>query len=214
MSGIGLLHRIHGETLDGVDRHLLTITHVASVLAGEAELPGRSFSLTFVEGWFFLIAGLLIPSGARKLADPAPTIGALSAARLPVHRMSVYLLGVIEIISGGAGLLSSSAWATGAVLALYLGFTAFVGMALVRRIPLASCGCFGKADTPPTLVHLMFDIAAVTGTIWALALGRGSLTSVVALQPLGGFAYVGFVLIGIYCLYLLLADVPLLVKRT
>jgi hypothetical protein len=44
------------------------------------------------------------------------------------------------------------------VCSAYLAFTVFVAHALRRGGFLTSCGCFGKADTPPTRSHL-----AVTG---------------------------------------------------
>ena len=47
----------------------------------------------------------------------------------------------------------------------YAGFTAFVVLALTRGGVLSSCGCFGKADTPPTRAH-----AVVTGAAALVAL--------------------------------------------
>jgi len=42
----------------------------------------------------------------------------------------------------------------------------------MRHVPLKSCGCFGKEDTPPTTGHLVLNVAAavVAGIV---ALGPG-----------------------------------------
>ena len=45
-----------------------------------------------------------------------------------------------------------------------------MGTALARRVPLSSCGCFGADDTPPTVTHLVVDLAAA-GVATAVALG-------------------------------------------
>ena len=51
---------------------------------------------------------------------------------------------------------------------MYAGFTAFVVIALRRGGVLSSCGCFGKADTPPTRAH-----ALVTGAASVIGAARG-----------------------------------------
>ena len=53
---------------------------------------------------------------------------------------------------------------TAALVALsYLCFFGIVAVARRRGGPLATCGCFGRPDTPPTALHLVIDLAlAVT----------------------------------------------------
>lgn len=163
-----------------------------------------------MEGWFFLAAALLVFSGIRKLADPAPTSGALRAAKLPSSRAAVFALASTEIGVGSIGLLGSgSIWAW-AVALVYAGFAIFVALALSRRLPIASCGCFGKADTPPTASHLLVNIAAVGGAVIVASRGGTNLPTALGTQPLGGLAYLGFLIVGVYCLYLLLSELPLL----
>jgi hypothetical protein len=166
-----------------------------------------------VEGWFFLVAALLVWSGIRKFADPEPTSGALRAAGLPSSRLSVLGLSSVEVAVGTAALLFSGATIAWAVAAVYAGFAAFVTLAISRRLPIASCGCFGKADTPPTWIHLVINLAAVGGALAHAAAGGPSLPAVLAEQPLAGLAYVGFLGIGVYCLYLLLSELPRLNTR-
>ncbi|HJQ95817.1 MAG TPA: MauE/DoxX family redox-associated membrane protein [Acidimicrobiia bacterium] len=166
-----------------------------------------------MEGWFFLVAALLVWSGIRKLADPDPTSGALRAAALPSSRLAVFGLGAVEIVVGATAMLAANplaAWALGLV---YAGFAGFIALAMNRRLPIASCGCFGKTDTPPTWIHLAINLAAVAGAL-AVATGRGpSLPSLLAQQPMAGIAYLGFLGIGVYCLYLLLSELPRLTTR-
>jgi hypothetical protein len=59
-----------------------------------------------------------------------------------------------------------------AVSLAYLLLAAFVLAALMRHVPLQSCGCFGKEDTPPTTGHLVVNVvgAVIAG---AVALGPG-----------------------------------------
>ena len=166
-----------------------------------------------MEGWFFLVAALLVWSGIRKFADPEPTSGALRAAGLPSSRLSVLGLASVEVGVGSAALLFSGRLYPWAVAVVYAGFAGFVGLAMSRRLPIASCGCFGKADTPPTWIHLVINVAAVAGAIAYASAGGPTLPSLLAEQPLAGIAYVGFLGIGVYCLFLLLSELPRLSIR-
>jgi hypothetical protein len=93
------------------------------------------------------------------------------------------------------------------VAAIYLAFAGFVAYALVRKIPIQSCGCFGKADTPPSWLHLGFNVlsaAAASG----VALSRRPPVDVLGDQPLWGIPYLGFVALGVWTVYLLLTELP------
>ena len=131
-----------------------------------------------VAGPYFAAALLLAVGGALKASRPHPTARAVSALGLPSSATAVRLGGVFEVGVGAGAVLVG-----GRVIALlvafsYLVFAAFVAAALVRRVPLSSCGCFGEDDTPPTAVHLAVNLAA------ALVAG------LVALEPLGGLGSV------------------------
>jgi hypothetical protein len=161
-----------------------------------------------MEGWFYVVAALLVGAGFGKVRDPAPTQGALAAASLPATRPAAVSLGAIEIAAGVFGILAGGLVAALAVAAIYAGFTGFVAFAMVRKLPLQSCGCFGREDTPPSLYHVVIDLLAAAG---AVAYGFGaapSLPNVVADQPLWGVPYMAFVVIGVYTLYLILAELP------
>ena len=167
-----------------------------------------------MEGWFFATAALLVVSGIGKLVDPTPTAGALRAARLPSARFLVRGLGLAEVVVGLGNLLWSSALLAWLQTGLYLAFGLFVVWALSRKLPIASCGCFGKPATPPTWLHAAVNgMAVVGGGLQALAVSD-SLPAILAEQPLAGLPYLGFIGLGAYCLYLLLGELPLLRTST
>lgn len=166
-----------------------------------------------MEGWFFVTAALLVVSGVQKLADSNPTAGALRAAGLPHQNLAVFALAAAEVTVGGANLLASSRPLALAQAGLYAAFATFVVYALTRRIPIASCGCFGKRDTPPTVLHLVVNLAAVVVATVAARNGFVDVGTVVSSQPLAGVPYLGFLAVGTYCLYLLLGQLPLLRLR-
>ena len=161
-----------------------------------------------LEGWFFLSAALLLVSGGAKLADPAPTSGALRGAGFPSGRGVVYLLGAAELAAGGWSLFAGGGGAGWAVATLYAGFGWFVALALRRRLPIASCGCFGKVDTPPSRLHLVLNSAGAAGGVWAAVTTSPSLVAVLGDQPWSGLPYLGFLAAGTYAAFLLLTVLP------
>lgn len=149
--------------------------------------------------------GLLGLAGMAKMADPAPTGGALRAARLPSTNPVVRLLGLFEITASILGFILGGPWVTGAV-ALYAGFTAFTWLALRSRLPVQSCGCFGREDTPPSWFHFGFNVVSL------IALGAVAITGA-AVIPTGDsiptlIAYFAFAVVGVYLSYLLLSRLP------
>jgi hypothetical protein len=167
-----------------------------------------------VEGWFFASAALLVVSGAGKLVDTRPTTGALRAAGLPNGGFVVRGLGLSEIAIGLGNLLWASTLLAWGQAALYGAFALFVVWALSRNIAIASCGCFGKPDTPPTWLHVFINTTAAAGAIYQAVIGPKNLGAVLADQALAGVPYLGFLGLGAYCLYLLLGELPLLRTST
>jgi hypothetical protein len=161
-----------------------------------------------MEGWFFIAAVLLVGAGFTKVRDPAPTAGALAAVGLPSNRAVVLALGAVEIVAGLAGLVVGGRLTGLAIGAIYAGFAIFTGVALARRLPLQSCGCFGRTDTPASWVHVVANSAVTLGAAWYAVVDGPSLTAVLGDQPLLGFPYLAFVAAGVGALYLLLAELP------
>jgi hypothetical protein len=167
-----------------------------------------------MEGWVYVCAVLLVAAGFAKIRDTGPTEGALATASLPVGRTTVLALGVVEITAGLSALVVGGSVAAWVVAGLYAGFAGFVGVALLRSLPLQSCGCFGREDTPPTATHVVVNAAASLGAATVAVTGFPSLFDVMADQPLGGVPYLAFVGIGAFALYLLLAELPRLGARS
>ena len=151
-------------------------------------------------------AVLLIGSGGAKLFDRAPTRGALAAAGLPASDSTVVALALVELAAGLSALTLSSPLGVLAVSALYLGFSGFVAYALGRRIPIQSCGCFGKVDTPPDATHLVVNLTLAVSALGALTQPR--LVDRLIETPGPGIGFAVMAVIGSYLTYLMLAEWP------
>ena len=142
-------------------------------------------------------AWLLVGAGLYKTWRPAPTARAVRTVlrgRAVVDPAMARGLGLLELVVGVGVLASPWAFAVWAQSGMYAMFAVFVVLALATGAPLQSCGCFGAADKPPSLIHVAIDstiaglgVAAVTddalgsahsslvanhgsGALWSLAL--------------------------------------------
>lgn len=149
---------------------------------------------------------LLVASGGAKWVDGGPTSGALRAARLPSSQFTVRLIASIEVVVGVAALVVDHPAAPLAVAGLYGAFAGFVAWALWRRLPIQSCGCFGRSDTPPTPIHLAVNLALAGSA--ALASGSPPWIDGFATDPFSTIGVFAFATIGVYLLYLILAELP------
>ena len=141
-------------------------------------------------GPYLASALLLVVAGAAKVRDPLPLVRALRSARLPAPVAGVRLLAAAEAALGAAAVALGGRLTALLVAASYAAFTAFVLLARTRGGVLASCGCFGRADTPPTTGH-----ALATGLLAVLALSvaaapLGTLPQVLAAGPGAGLPLV------------------------
>ena len=143
-------------------------------------------------------AVLLGVAGVPKVRDPGDLVRAVRSVGMPFGRRSVRAFAVAEVVVAVAALVVPSRLTAALLGLMYAGFTAFVVVALRRGGVLSSCGCFGKADTPPTRVHaLVTGAASVTGLLvavdppgaWSALTDSGALAAVgfVALVALVGF---------------------------
>ncbi len=141
-------------------------------------------------GPYAAAAVLLAAGGVLKASRPAPTVGALRALRLPSRAWLVRALGVTEVGVGAVALAFDARAAAAMVAASYLAFAGFVVLALRRGAMVGSCGCFGRADTPPTRAHLMINLgaAAVAAAISARPSGA-SFAAALGDQPLLGIPF-------------------------
>ena len=157
----------------------------------------------------FLIAALLLAAaGAAKLVDPTNTVGALRRMGVPAPAPLVRFGGALETGLAVAAVVTGAPALAVLVAASYLLFTAFVLIALGRGLPIGSCGCFGKVDTPPSSLHVVVNLGAVVA---ALGVARGDSTgigSALAGQPLAGIPFLLLVAVGGYAAYTALTVVP------
>jgi len=165
-------------------------------------------------GPFLAAAALLVVAGAAKVLDPAPLVRALRSVGLRLSAGAVRAGAVVEAGVGVAAVLTGARPAALLVALSYAAFTGFVLLALARGGVLASCGCFGKQDVPPTRTH-----AAVTGALAVVAAAvavrpLGDLPGVLAATPGAGVPLLLATAALAAVLYLALALLPLLATAT
>jgi hypothetical protein len=159
-------------------------------------------------GPFVVAAALLGLGGASKALDPGDTARALHMMGLPSTRVLVRAGGVVELMIGAGALVFGNRAFAALVGVSYLGFLAFVVLARVRHAPLSSCGCFGKVDTPPSLIHVAVNALAVLVAA-AVGLDPGvALPDVLADQPLLGLPFLLLAVVGVYLSFVALTALP------
>lgn len=162
----------------------------------------------FLAGPFYAAAILLVVAGAQKVADPKPLVRALKTLRLPLPGPVVRLGAVAELGIGLLALLHGGVVSAAALAASYALFTGVVLLGLRRGGVLASCGCFGKRDLPPTRTHALVTGSVAVGALYVVTATPGPLHRADALLPLA-FSTLALVVVG----YLVLAVLPLLTLR-
>jgi len=159
-------------------------------------------------GPFAIAAGLLLVAGVLKAGRPHDTAVAVRKLGLPLPDWAVRVGAAAEAALGVLALVLASRVVASFVAASYLVFLTFVVIALVRALPIASCGCFGRADSPPSLVHVGVNVAAVLAVIVvAVDPGRSPL-ELVGGAPLEGAAYALLVVVGVAASGLALTTLP------
>lgn len=111
----------------------------------------------------FLAAGLLAWGGGAKVWRPDAAARSLSGSGLavPRPRTAARLLGALEVGVGVSCLMGLGSAPPAALAALYLGFTMYLVSLIARRVPAASCGCVGRGDVAPSLLHVFINVVAV-----------------------------------------------------
>ncbi len=156
----------------------------------------------------FAIAALVIAvGGAAKLLAPEPTAMALAALGGPSSPVVPRLMGAAELALGAVAIAIGGRPVAVVVAVAYLAFAAFVLLAR-RHGGVASCGCFGRSDTPPSLIHVAVNLAGAGVAIGASFVGLPALDEIVADQPAAGVPFVLAILAGTYLVYALLTVVP------
>jgi methylamine utilization protein MauE len=111
---------------------------------------------------------LLVVAGGAKAARPGDTARAVAVT---MRRRPGQVQPIVRSAAAGEAILGIAAMArpspitASLVAASYLGFAVFVGVALARGGPLASCGCFGTPDTPATRTHVVVDLVLAASAV-------------------------------------------------
>jgi hypothetical protein len=164
--------------------------------------------MTVMAGPFAVAAALLAIGGAMKAYHPDDTANALRGVGLPGWPGLVRVGGVVEVVIGVSALVTGGTVSAALVALSYLGFLGFVLVALRRDVPIASCGCFGKVDTPPSRVHVGVNLVAVTSAI-IVAFDPGvGIVDTVRGQPLAGIPYVLLIGVGVSLVFVALSTLP------
>jgi hypothetical protein len=142
---------------------------------------------------------LLIVTGVAKLVRPHDVEQALVGLGLPRVPFAGVFVGAAEIAIGVAAVFFVTALLAQGVL--YLTFAVWVLVALRLEVPLASCGCLGRDDTPPSWGHFGLNLLAA-GVSLAAAL-TGPMSWVWGVE---GIATIVIVAVGVFLAYVVLTD--------
>ena len=153
-------------------------------------------------------AVLLVAGGGLKVAKPGDTANALTALGWPGARVVVRAVAVAEVAVGVAALAVGGQVAPALVALSYAGFAVFVLAALRRDTPIASCGCFGEIDSPPTVAHALLCAAAATCSAVVATRGAPRFTTVMSHQPWNGIPLVLLIALAAYVAFLVMAVLP------
>jgi hypothetical protein len=169
--------------------------------------------VSVLAGPFAIAAVLLAVGGAAKACQPRDTAQALIAVgfrfpRLLPARAVVRVGGAVEAVIGTAALLVGGPVLCALVALSYVAFTAFVVTALRTGAPISSCGCFGKTDTPPSVVHVVLDLAFAGVAAAAAIVGDVALPDVLRDQPLLGIPFLLLIVIGCSLVFVAFSSLP------
>jgi len=168
--------------------------------------------VSVLAGPFTIAAALLAFGGAHKALRPRDTAQALTAVGVRVPGVPAHILvragGAAEVVVGVGALVTGGAVFAALVAASYALFAGFVVVALRADTPISSCGCFGKVDTPPSVVHVVVDVAFALVAVGAAVVGDVALPDVLADQPLLGIPFLFLVFIGVSLVFLAFTSLP------
>jgi hypothetical protein len=162
-----------------------------------------------VTGAVLVAAVLLGGAGAAKAWRPGGTARALRQAGLPVGDWSVRGLAAVEVAIGAGAVAAGGVFDVGMALS-YAAFAVFIGLALWRRWPLSSCGCFGVAEARPTVAHLAAD-AVLAGVSLAAGVAGTRPLAALAHHPAQGAAATLLAVVTAGLLVLVLSVLPTVV---
>ncbi len=105
----------------------------------------------------YVFALLLVATGLAKMRRPEFTYQALLKVGVSLGQTGVRLFGLFEVVVGFGVLAGSGIVPIVSQTLLYGLFLAWVAFALVLGVPLETCGCLGREDTPPYWGHVLVN---------------------------------------------------------
>ncbi|HWD54140.1 MAG TPA: MauE/DoxX family redox-associated membrane protein [Acidimicrobiales bacterium] len=118
-------------------------------------------------GVYFVACGLLVAAGAAKALRPADSARAMVLlapdwvplfGSLRYTREAVRIGALAEAALGAVALMFPRSLTAALVAASYAVFVVVVAYAHNRGGALATCGCFGRPDTPATRLHVAVNV--------------------------------------------------------
>ena len=163
-------------------------------------------------GLYLIGSALLVVAGAAKAIRPGDTALALAQV-FPGHLRLQPLVRIGAACEAGVGVLAlllPRPLPAALVCASYLGFAAYVSYVRRRRGLLATCGCFGRTDTPATWLHVVINLvlAAAAAGVAGGTTGASTLHSVLTAQPWGGVPLLVASGVGLWLTYQALTLLP------
>jgi hypothetical protein len=156
-----------------------------------------------------LVAALLIAvAGAAKAADPTMTVGALRALGLPTSPQLVRAGAAAELALGLLAIVVGVPALWWLVAASYLAFAGFVVAALRAGTVIGSCGCFGREDTPPHVIHVVLDLALAGVAVAAAVRDIGAPLDAILDDPGQGVVVAGLSVLAVFLLLAAFVDLP------
>jgi hypothetical protein len=123
-----------------------------------------------------LVACLLLAlGGGPKIVQPTYAVGALRSVGVRVPTVAVRVMGAVEAVLGIVTAVAGGRALAALVALSYLGFAGFVVAALRTGGAVSSCGCVGRADTPPTRTHVAVTVLLAAAAVAAAVRGAPGL---------------------------------------
>ena len=111
----------------------------------------------------FLVGCLFIISGGEKLISPYQNflyvIQGYELLSAPLENIVAFVMPWFELVLGVFLVLGLwLKWTLRGVIAMFATFIFVVSQALIRKLPIEECGCFGSLLTVPLHILLVIDV--------------------------------------------------------
>ncbi len=172
-------------------------------------------------GLYLIACGLLVAAGVAKALRPADTARAVVllvpdwvpfSGSLRVTRDAVRVGALAEAALGVVALLFPWPLTAALVATSYALFVGVVAYARARGGALATCGCFGRPDTPATRIHIVVNVVLFASAA-LVAWHPPDTTSIFVLlhhQPWLGLPLLFVSAVGVWVTYLALSPLAAL----